>query len=417
MSEIRKLEKEDFPAYAKIVANAYPGIGTLSPELLDRYVQYFTRITEEEDTIDFYGYFKNGKLVGGMRIHHFMMNLYSRMIPAGGVGQVAVDLLHKKEKIAKHLIEYFIRYFKQKGVPLILLYPFRPDFYKKMGFGYGTNMNSYEITPSSFPAGKSKEHLEYIAAEDKEALLACYNRYAETTHGMMLKTLSDVEMIFRNPENITVGYKEGNEIKGYIVFSFKKKSETNFTVNNLVIKEMIYGSPEVLEEICAFLNSQSDQVNRVVWTTPDDSIRYLIHDPRNETRNLIPSVYHESHISGVGLMYRVIDAKEMFFDLWHRNFNGITCNLKVTVQDTMLPENSQSIDLEVNNGALKIVEEGKADVEISLDISDLSSLLMGSADFNSLYRLGRVKISDPSFTRILNKMFLAEEKPVCLTPF
>jgi predicted acetyltransferase len=55
-------------------------------------------------------------------------------------------------------------------------------------------------------------------------------------------------------------------------------------------------------------------------------------------------------------------------------------------------------------------------VEIQLDISDFSSLVMGCIDFKSLVRFGLVEISDTNYVSVLNKLFLAD-RPMCTTGF
>ena len=123
-----------------------------------------------------------------MRIHYYEMNLYNKIIKVGGVGLVAVDLLHKKERAAKGLMEYFLKMFREKNSAFVALYPFRPDFYKKMGFGYGPTIYQYALQPNAFPKGQTKEHLLYASIEELPKIKACYNRYVEKTHGMMYKT-------------------------------------------------------------------------------------------------------------------------------------------------------------------------------------------------------------------------------------
>lgn len=170
MSEIRKLNEQEMRNYIDIVTNAYPGIMNPSSEAKE---DTFKRLLDRQfndESLDFMGLFRNNKLLGGMRVHYHKMNLFSKLIPVGGVGLVAVDLLHKKEKVAKELIESFMNIFLEKGVSMVLLYPFRPDFYKKMGFGYGPKMHQYRISPLSFPKGPSKSNFRFLSIEDKEKL-------------------------------------------------------------------------------------------------------------------------------------------------------------------------------------------------------------------------------------------------------
>lgn len=56
-----------------------------------------------------------------------------------------------------------------------------------------------------------------------------------------------------------------------------------FFLNNLVIKEWIYETPEALLEFSTFLNSQMDQVNRIEWNTQEENIHFFLGDIRNGT--------------------------------------------------------------------------------------------------------------------------------------
>jgi len=76
-----------------------------------------------------------------MRTYKFDMNFSQTPITVGGVGMLAVDMLHKKEENAFHLIKYFYKMNKEEGNNLVMLNPFRVNFYKKMGFGIGTSVH------------------------------------------------------------------------------------------------------------------------------------------------------------------------------------------------------------------------------------------------------------------------------------
>ncbi len=416
---IKKLEKHDISSFVEIVVNAYPGFAQQTEEFKERYKNSLIATQENIESIDFFGLFRDGKLVGGMRIHHFTMNLYGRLISAGGVGLVAVDLLHKKEKVAKQLMDYFLSYFKERGTSIVMLYPFRPDFYKQMGFGYGTNMNQYEISPSSFPKLKNKGRLLFLDSAHKKMVLSCANRYSSTTHGMLLKTEHDIGLMFKNPEHKLVGFMDNGKLEGYLLFTFKNVSKDNFLINNIIIKEFLYETPEALAQLCHFLHSQADQINKVILNTQDDAIEYLISDPRNGSDHLIPSVYHETKKSGIGLMYKIIDIKVFFSQLPSEHFNGITCELGLIIHDSFQFVDPQKWLLTIEKGSLKIEEyaENKPEIELEMDISDFSSLLMGSISVNKLYQYGKLKITKNECLNEVNKIFNRTPKPICTTAF
>jgi len=49
------------------------------------------------------------------------------------------------------LVEFYLDDGMENGASLALLYPFLPDFYKKMGFGYSTRGDQYKLKPETFP--------------------------------------------------------------------------------------------------------------------------------------------------------------------------------------------------------------------------------------------------------------------------
>jgi predicted acetyltransferase len=416
-SIIRKLTNEEIHIFIDIVINAYPGIMQNSTDFKERFYNNLVDLQENDDSINLFGLFRNNKLIGGMRIHNYKMNLFSQTIEVGGVGLVAVDLLHKKEKVAKEIIDYFIHYFKELGTSLVMLYPFRPDFYKKMGFGYGLKMNQYILTPSSFPNITNKEGILFLDESHKELVRDCYNRYASRTHGMIYKTNNQLNSMFKNPNQKFVGYMIDGRLEGYLQFSFEKVREDNFLSNNLLIKEYIYENPLAFAKLNSFLHSQADQIQSVVLNSQDNSLQYLFHDPRNGSNRMIPSVYHETNTSGVGLMYRIIDIHTFASQLNHLNFNNITCSFSLKLIDTFLSDESSTYFINIKNGQLTMSDANKSDFEIELDISDLSSLLMGAIDVSRLYYYGLLKIDNINYLETLEKLFINRKEPICSTAF
>jgi predicted acetyltransferase len=415
VSKVRILAAEDFDAFVNIAVNAYPGWKIASEEQKERVKQRLLEAHQEEPTITGYGLFREGELQGGMLFHDFRMNCLGTRITAGGVGQIAVHLVHKKEHVAKEMMLYFLRHYRERGAPITMLYPFRPDFYKKMGFGYGIKMNQYRLQPTALPKGPSKAHIRYLDKDDKQALLDCYNRFLSKTHGMIEKSERELTRLVENPQHRIVGYEKDGRVLGYLVFTFEHGD--NFILNDIHIREFIYESRAALSELTTFLHTQADQIRHVILNTQDEHFYFLLLDPRNNSSTLIPDVYHESNIQGVGLMYRVIDVPGMFGLLKERNFGGQTCKLELTVKDSFLPENAGSTLLRFEDGRLHLVNDGDYDVEVCMDVAEFSSLLVGAVNFRSLYKYGLVEISDPGYVSTVDKIFAVEDKPMCTTPF
>lgn len=416
MSDIRQITNEELDPFVEIVATAYPGIKLVTAEDKQKFKQRLADAADNDPIIHHVGLYRNNELLGGMRLFDFTLNLRGAQVPVGGVGLVAVHLLHKKEHVAKELIEYFLRHYHQRGAALTTLYPFRPDFYKKMGFGYGTRQNQYRIKPASFPRGSSREHVVYLTAADALRLQACYQRYFERTHGMIARPQPLFVQMLENPEARLVGVERDGELRAYMSFSFKPVQPDNFLVNDFVINELVYEDAEALLELLTFINSQADQFQTVLFNTQDEFFLHLLFDPRNGSGNLV-GLFHDSNTQGVGIMYRVLDVRRIFEQLRDHNFAGQTCKLKLTLTDSFFPQNNGSTIVHVVDGAAHLPNSDEADVEVQLDVADFSSLLMGAVPFNRLYAYGLARISDPAYVRTINRLFITDEKPICLTRF
>jgi predicted acetyltransferase len=399
-----------------MVANAYPGFKIDTDEKIVKLKKRLIKLQKYDPTVTLYGLFRYGKLLGGMRLHNFTMNLFSVLTKVGGIGLIAVDLLHKKEKVCKELVSYFLHHYQKRGACMTALYPFRPDFYRKMGFGYGTKMNRYKVKPCNLPRGDSKNHITFLQKKDMQAIIDCYTRYFKKTHGMMEKTKFELGWLI-NPNIKAVGYKSKNKIFGYVVFSFKPENQDNFIANNMVIKELIYENREVLSELLTFLHTQADQINYIIFNTQDESFHHLFADPRAPSRTIFEPVAHETNNQGIGIMYRVINTRGIFKILKNHDFGNQTCVLKISVHDSFLQENNGSTLIHIIKGKPHLFMKGKHDVEIYLDISDFSSLIMGVVSFKALYEYGLAEISHTKYINTVNKIFMVDEKPRCTTLF
>ncbi|MHC0036343.1 GNAT family N-acetyltransferase [Pseudoneobacillus sp. C159] len=416
MNSIKKISNEQIEEMVGLVANAYTEFEYHMPQKRQLLTERLQKINDEDETVHFWGCFQEEKMVGCMRFHDYTINLHKKKLMAGGVGLVAVDLLHKKEKVAKEMLTYFLEHYRDKGASVAMLYPFRPDFYKRMGFGFGTNMNLYKIKPEYFPKGPSKQHIHFLTSGDSDKLVDCYNQYALLTNGLLEKTKFEVESLFRIPENRIIGCTINGELQGYCVFTFKSAKKDNFLLNDLMVKELVYLNQEALSEIFTFFHSQADQVNRIVINTQEEDFYFQFSDPRNGSDNVIPFLYHETHTSGVGVMYRILDVDRFLGELVGVQFDRESVTIKWNVEDNFLSNNHKSFYTKFTGGVLVATEASECDVEVSMGIAEFSSLMVGAANFHSLVKYGLAKVSTDQFDNKINRLF-AGKKPICFSGF
>lgn len=415
-SKIKIIPKKDYAKFVDIIANAYPGMKIITPEDKKNTMTKLKK-TSNFRTVNYYGLYRENRLRGVMALYDFTLNLFSNMVKTGGIGLVAVDLLHKKEKVCKEMVHFFLNHYKKKRASMTALYPFRPDFYRKMGFGIGTKIMQYKVKPNDLICSGTKRHIQIAGLKDIKLLEGCYNRFLKYRHGMLSERPNRWVNTLNAPGARIVAYKKANKILGYIIFTFKKAQDNNWIKNDIIIREFIYENKEAYDELISFLHSQYDQINRVVLTTHDEYLHYSFNDPRDGTDNILVPLAHQTNTQGIGIMYRVIDTKLLFKLLRNHNFNDQTCRIKINIKDTFFRPNNQSIILDIVKGKIKSMAHRKYDVEIWLDIADFSSLIMGAVDFGSLYKYNLAKISPVRSRDLVNSIFSVIQKPMSTTQF
>jgi predicted acetyltransferase len=233
----------------------------------------------------------------------------------------------------------------------------------------------------------------------------------------MLKSENVLEDMFTNPALKAVGYWQDGRILGYVLFTFQPTGQNNFLSNNIVVQEFIYETAGALQGLLAFLQVQADQVDRVIFNTQDENFHHFLPDPRNGNENLLSPVYHESNIQGVGIMYRVIDTRRLFAVLQNHNFGGQSCRLNLSIKDSFWPENEGSTVVHFADGRARLDSGGVYDVAIALDVAEFSSMVVGAVGFKQLYDYGLAQISDDAYIGVVQGLFQAEQKPLCMTKF
>jgi predicted acetyltransferase len=286
-----------------------------------------------------------------------------------------------------------------------------------MGFGYGSPMHTYRFSPASLPKERAKSGLHSLGKRDAEQLHDCYDRYFQKTHGLMARRPQFWKTVLGDPGLQVVGVSRSERLSGYLSFSFEKGEQASFLDNNLYLRELVYESTDDLGRLLAFLSSQADQIEQIIYNTQDDSFFYLLRDPRLSDGRILPNtIAHASSLQGLGIMYRVIHVPRLFELLHDHNFGGVSCRLGLRLSDSFFPENAGSYTIYVRDGAAGLALNAAPEVTLSMDVADFSSLVMGVVQLRKLVDYGLAEISDEAYLDRLDRLF-SGPRPVCLTSF
>lgn len=417
MYKFALIDETNLNETARIQAEAYPGI---RPEATLEQRAEGIKTTHNRPDVNFYGVFReaDNKMVGSFNIWDFEMNMRGAMIKSGGVGSVAVDLGHKKEKVARELMRHYLDILRDKGVSMAMLYPFNSAFYHKMGFGFGTLLHQFRIKPEDLPGNGPKDHVVRLGEGDAEELTKFYNLRVAAVHGLISKSTEEFATRLKSPA-LKIFAHVDDGIRGYIAFSFRKGSDESVLVNDMVITEMLFDSPKAFKQLMAFVKSQSDQVRYVIINTQDEGFVNTVTDPRNHMERLLHPVYQEICRTGLGIMYRICHMEKFFADIAACRFGDLNIKLKVNLSDSFVPQNNRPFLLEFSSGLCKlaVAANGEADAELTIDIAEFSSLIMGCVNLTSLVKFGLATLTNHKYLAALSQAFATNEKPLCLTYF
>ncbi len=429
--EIRALGEEEIPQFVRIGLAAFPGF-KMPPGEPERFFTNLRRTGRGE----LYGYLREGRMLGGYLVYHYLARFHEAQVKAAGLAWVTVDLLHKKEHIARQMVSFFHRQSLAEGAFLAMLFPFRADFYRKMGYGVGARLDEYRVPPAMIPAGRGKERVRHLQEADIPLLEDCYRRAQEQRHGLLDRTPEEFQRFFEGPGLRVVGVRstpffttwdgdpvnaaetdKGERLRGYLAFHSIPAAVDNPFLNDLNVRELVYHDSEALQSLLAFLHSQSDQVERVIFHSQEEDFHVLFADPRDTSRRCFQGDWQQIATAGLGVMYRFLDLPAAFRALAGHDFGGVSARLRLTVRDSFLPEVNGSYDLVFRQGRLQSGDGVAPEVELKMDIADFSSLLMGTVRLRSLVRYELATLSDPAWLDRLDRLFRVEEKPLCMTEF
>jgi predicted acetyltransferase len=409
----------EYRRWIDLAADAYPITRLVTPVQRNAAFEEQRDLAEREPEHRLVGAFVDGTLVGGMRLYDFWMNIRGATVFSGGLGSLAVGLEWKRRGIGRALVGAYLEEYRERGAALGVLYPFRPDFYSKLGFGYGAKVSQYRIALAALPDDRSRERVRRLGPHDVDAFQAIYAHVQERTNGLIRRERWRAAARLGNAATQTFGYERAGRLCGYIVVEVRLGDPATTNRNELYALELVYADPAALNGLLSFVGSQRDQFVALTVNTADPDFHFAVADARNGSdRNLLAPVVHETNAQGIGVMYRVL-AVPALVDALRRDgrFGQLDAVVRVDLSDAGIVANAGSCALRLRAGALELVDAGTpADVDIVIDVGDFSALVMGSVRLRSLVAYGRAIISDTAWLDRLDAALVADP-PQCLTRF
>ena len=88
-----------------------------------------------------------------------------------GLMSLAVHPMHRKKGAALDMVRFFEEYTKETKAAAAMLLPFRIDFYRNMGYGYGSRLDEYRIPTVNLPTFKDISCIKFLNSDDTAQML------------------------------------------------------------------------------------------------------------------------------------------------------------------------------------------------------------------------------------------------------
>lgn len=413
MGKIRKLKQSEMGTFADILMDAFPGMDLKGEEGRKKLVAWMKALHSKESNSTVLGHFNNGRMDGGMRYLDFDMTFLDVPVKAGGVGIVGVSLTDKKKHVAKDMITEFIRYYEKRKAYVTLLYPFRPDFYRRMGYGMSTPVYHYRVETGALPDRGNRDNVRFLTLKDADKVYKFQKEYCEKHNGMITMRKYEVNRFLKSQMK-ALGVFRNKRLEAIAFFKFSKASKDTFIKNDIDMLLMETSGPAALLDLFSFLYVQKDQIDAVKFIMQDNSLAYVLGDPRGAEHEIVEPVNHLCGKWGLGIMIRITEPEKFLQQLKEHNFNNENLSIRFIIHDDFL-DREHDFTLTVKNG--KIAKKSKPDCVVIMDTPEFSSMLSGAVTFRDLYNMGGAEISDEKFADNVSRVFYFHQKPVCETQF
>jgi predicted acetyltransferase len=247
---------------------------------------------------------------GALVAHAFLFPLKAwfggRQVAVGGVASVAVSPESRGLGVASALLERVCQVSRERGDALVMLYPFRQGFYRRLGFAPTSRSRLLRVAPSGLPRLRGDLAVRAAVGEDRGAMLECWGAAARSGTGRLARSVHAWDARLADETLSWLVVEGGGGVEGYIAWSITRSDDAETTLD---VGEMVARSDRGTRAIWAAIAAQRDQVQRVeVEIADDDPIVWTLEDAEAPARGAPYEAWHPIGEVVAGPMIRLTEA-------------------------------------------------------------------------------------------------------------
>ncbi len=341
---------------------------------------------------------RRGRLLAACRLHSLHEYLTGVAVPMMGLAAVAVAPEARRKGLGAALCRNAIRIARERGDVVSVLYPFRPGFYRRLGWGYVGRLHAHRFAPAQLVVDRdAAAAVRPAESADRHALQSCYARVARASHGPIARSENVWHQHLGGHAYAAVVERKGSDSVGGYVIVVPGRQRVNAD-RRLRIRELVAEDRDAYHSLLAWIAAQRDQWPQATYEArPDEHFERWLDDPR-PPRFPKPSRPLWDPIATIlrGPMLRVLDVPAALQARRWAPTAG-TLRLRIEVRDAELPENLGPWLADVHDERAALVQGpcNTADAAFTADASTFARIWTGEIRASEAAVAGHAEVDDP----------------------
>jgi len=369
----------------------------------------------------FIGALDGESVVGCGGAFSFRLTVPGGEVGAAGITAVGVLPSHRRRGILRQMMTWWFEQARQRHEPVAILWASEAAIYQRFGYGPGTQQTFLDAPKDRIRFLRPVEtpgRIRIVELDEAMALLPpVYDARRSQVPGSLTRSeamwreglLADTEWSRHdNGDKVLVVNEDGGVPRGYVIY--RQRSDWDLSGPKGVVTVLeVAALDAVTEQALWQWIFGIDLIGTVrVWRGPaPHPLQLLVTEPRRLGVTV-----------NDGTWLRIIDLAAA---LEARTF-GRAGTLVMDVTDEFCPANAGRWQLSVPGegagaGARVTRAAPSAEVDLTLDISDLAAVYLGAFRFADLARAGRVKPCRAGALTVADRLFSTEVRPDNATMF
>lgn len=331
-----------------------------------------------------WGVFSDDKLISVASSINYLMRYENRDVPMSGIQGVATLPEHRRCGAIRLLLRELLASERKRGSVFSYLHPFSYSYYLRFGYGYGVSRLRTTVPVALLREFEPEGSMRLAEMADLEIINRIYRQFIAGTNGPVQRGSDSWQRYLGKDPYISgclpyIWADTSGRPEAYIILQDRGHNDVSGQ-RILLIHDWGCSDPRHIRPLLAFLGNFASEYAAAEILLPR-------HFPPDLLFSELISISQKLEPYG---QIRLLNV-ETALSGWRKPSVLPDFTFAMLVSDDLLPANQGIYEVRTGTGgnSVRYKPASAADYDISLDISSLSSMLLGSRDLRQLLLTGK----------------------------